>query len=375
MRASKPFGLTALLVSTSLNWGLLLNGFFIFLPELSNEINSNFFEVVTIAAWLAFMGAIWAVGKNFEVLIVNSGKLQFFVAQLLLVSAGVALSFSNLRIWSWPVAAISVAIAIGITSSAALSRAASGNQNLISGLIGATPLLGSFLIAVLYPLLQISAYFVSITLIFSAATSTFYKLTRLHSINFEKKSDPKINIRVLLWFGFLLSLAVASVNTYVYQRIDEVLGGDGQQVATTASTLIALAAAFGIVGSAITASQAMTKWNVVALARFASLLLSLGIVALLLATEIFMVAIAGSLIGLGFGLANGLELRMAMAATKESGSQLRMFTLLIVATTIPYVIAPALGFSLLGIGGGTAPILVAALLMAISSGFLFRRIA
>jgi hypothetical protein len=166
----------------------------------------------------------------------------------------------------------------------------------------------------------------------------------------------------LLSYGFLLGFGVALVNTNVYARIAEVIGGESSVVARLSSQLIFLASLVGVIASLVVGLRMLENFPRVALARLATAVVSLGVLVLILAEGIIAIGIAGFLVGIGFGLTNGVELRLVQAASAGSRERTALFGSFLAATTLPYVAAAIVGIQMAAVGWGTTPILVTALI-------------
>jgi MFS family permease len=169
----------------------------------------------------------------------------------------------------------------------------------------------------------------------------------------------------LLSYGFFLGFGVALVNTNVYARIAEVIGGESSSVARLSSQLIFLASLVGVIASLVVGLRRLENFPRVALARLATAVVSLGVLVLIFAEGIIAIGIAGFLAGIGFGLTNGVELRLVQAASTGSRERTALFGSFLAATTLPYVAAAVVGIQIAALGWGTTPILVAALIASV----------
>jgi MFS family permease len=175
-----------------------------------------------------------------------------------------------------------------------------------------------------------------------------------------------------LAYGFLLGLGVALVNSYVFERIAEVTHADSGEVASISSLLIFLSSLVGVAASLFAGTRLVQRIPRVTLARLAAVTISLGVIILLLATNIPLVALAGLLVGVGFGLTNGVELRLVHAASIGPAQRTALFGQFLAATTIPYVVASVVGLQLGVFTSGTTPVLLVALLAVSLSALMLR---
>lgn len=357
------------LLFISLVWGFLLNGFFLYVPFVAELRGLADMEMVVAAGWLSFCAIALLVGRFFSTL--EAARRTHFVASAALILVPLALAASAIsgqNTVSWLVVNLPLSVILTLSISHVVARAQEFTPALVSAWLGATPLLGLLVISAgfswgvfrdFYPYLALAAAV--------AASVPFLWRRNQEQLPPEKGSPAKLVAGSVLSYGFLLGFGVALVNTYVFERIAEVTRADADQVANVGSLLILGASVAGMISSLVIGVRSAQRFSRVAIARVSAAGVALGTLFLLLATDIFLVALAGLLVGIGFGVANGVELRLVQAASSTPPEGTSLFGKFLAVTTLPYVAASLLGLPLALLNLGTLPVLGVALISSVLS--------
>jgi hypothetical protein len=355
------------LVLVALLWGFLLNGFFLYVPFTAKIGEPSESALATAIGWLSLCAVAIVVGRSYYGFL-DTRHLRWITALLVvgLVVTGVLLDTVSRGPWGWIVLSVPLSIMLSFLISRIVGAGESQSLATVSAYLGATPLIGLLIVSAafslafvqdLYPVLAGASVVI-------AAVDLLAGPTPAHS-SAEDMGGVKILPASLLSYGFLLGFGVALVNTNVYARIAEVTGGDSDATAGVSSQLIFLASLVGIAASLSTGLRVFQSISRLTLAKLAAAIVSLGVIVLLFADGIASIGIAGVLVGIGFGLTNGIELRLVDAASLGSRQRIELFGGFLAATTLPYVAAGVLGIQLAAPGWGTTPILVVALLTSL----------
>jgi predicted MFS family arabinose efflux permease len=352
------------LILVAMLWGFLLNGFFLYVPYMTGLGQVGESALATAIGWLVLCVVAIVVGRNYHGILSKRGprRITAFVV-VALAAIGVILDSVVAGPWGW----IALSAALSITLSFLTYRivGANGSHSLAkaSALLGATPPIGLLLVSSTFSFAFVQNFFPALAgaSVLIAIIDIIATPTQPHSSG-DDASRVNILPSSLLSYGFLLGFGVALVNTNVYARIAEVIGGESSVVARLSSQLIFLASLVGVIASLVVGLRMLENFPRVALARLATAVVSLGVLVLILAEGIIAIGIAGFLVGIGFGLTNGVELRLVQAASAGSRERTALFGSFLAATTLPYGAAAIAGIQIAAVGWGTTPILVTALI-------------
>jgi hypothetical protein len=362
------------LILISFLWGIMLNGFFLYVPYVADLSDFTDSEVITGVGWLIFSLIAVGVGRAHSTL-ANRQSVRALVGALVVLLSVPALVFQDaLGPWSW----LFLSIPLSLTLSMHISRLVSNSEpSSIPGLsawLGASPLLGLLVVSAAFSLDSVrGAYPLIAAVTVGVAMAAALVEPGQGGDSSQEKHQARIGRGSLLTYGFLLGLGVALVNSYVFERIAEVTESDSNEVARLGSLLVLLSSLVGVVASLLAGARFVQRVPRVVLARLAAVTISLGVTVLLLAPTIPLVALAGILVGVGFGFTNGLELRLVHAASLGPAQRTALFGQFLAATTIPYVVASVVGLQLGVIVPGTTPVLLVALVAAALAAVTLRK--
>ena len=360
-------GLVRPLILVAMLWGVLLNGFFLYLPYVTGLGHAGESALATAIGWLTLCVVAIVVGRNYHGFLSKRcpRRITAFVV-VALTAIGVIMDSIIAGPWGWIALSAALSITLSFLNSRIVGANGSHSMAKVSALLGATPPIGLLLVSATFSLAFVQDFYpalagasVLIAIIYIIATPT-------HSIS-SGDDTGRVNIlpTSLLSYGFLLGFGVALVNTNVYARIAEVIGGESSAVAGLSSKLIFLASSVGVIASLVMGLRRLENFPRVTLARLAAAVVSLGVLVLIFADGILAIGIAGFLVGIGFGLTNGVELRLVQAASTGSRERTALFGSFLAATTLPYAAAAVVGIQIAALGWGTTPILVAALIASV----------
>lgn len=361
------------LILISLLWGITLNGFFLYVPYVADLSDFPDSEVIIGAGWLVFSLIAVGVGRAHSTL-ANRQSVRALVGAVVVLLSVPALVFQDaLGPWAWLFLSIPLSLTLAMHISRLVSDSEPSSIPGLSAWLGASPLLGLLVVSAAFSLDSVrGAYPLIAAVTVGVAIGAALVQPAQVGDSSQEWNHPQIARGSLLTYGFLLGLGVALVNTYVFERIAEVTESDSNEVARLGSLLVLLSSLVGVVASLLAGARFAQRVPRVVLARLAAVIISLGVTVLLLAPTIPLVALAGVLVGVGFGFSNGLELRLVHAASLGPAQRTTLFGQFLAATTIPYVVASVIGLQLGVFVSGTTPVLIVALL-ATSLGALMLR--
>ena len=349
-------------------WGFVLNGFFLFLPFEASKNSATTTELFAAAGWVGLCLISIYVGRSFSQLIKSRFKRVVLVVKVLGLALIGVLSYPIYFVgWSWLLVTLAASISLSLLISRVVFSTVPKSANATSAFMGAAPLIGSLLVSLGFAFEQVrDNYLALVSLVAVFALWPGLRGEPIAQPRPPLESQTELHKPRVLIYAFLLGLGVALINTYVFERVAEVLS-EAAEAANTGSLLVALASLAGVIASLMVAAKALARYSVLTLARMGSVLVTSGAIALVVAPDIALVGLAGVLVGAGFGLANGLELNLVSSAAQDAASRTALFGDLVAVTTIPFVFATLLGFGLSNLGQGTIPIfMVAAVLTALS---------
>lgn len=254
---------------------------------------------------------------------------------------------------AWIILQIPASAILGAAMSQAAAVADPRRRGIVSGLVGSAALLALMVGA---PLALAAGPRLSFTAAAIGGSVLLVPLLRLVSrqVPTPVLTAPTGAVRahprpgapwlVLLGIGFFVSVATAITNSYVVAITSSVLSMGGREVSaeSLATLAIVIASLLAVVASIAsgaflpTARRTSTAWVAALILLVASLVL---IVAIPSVTTL-LIGVAG--FGLAFGVINSGELTLALNARPEiehGGRTVAMFT---AATTVPYILVPAM---------------------------------
>jgi hypothetical protein len=361
----------------TLIWGFLLSGSFIYLPDQLSAADSDpTASIVVSLSWLTFTLVFVLVGFSYERLRAASRLRSTLLAAsvlpvlALMLMLTVAAPLAQLATWFLlvPVASLlSAVITFQISS-----RPAGATLARASAAIGATPILGSTIFSLLFAFTEISTVFLLAflaTLLLALVSEWVTARSGPPKTAAEKPGFPR---SYFFFYGLLISLAIALANAHLYLRVSELELGPLNDPLVLTGQIILAAGILGALGSAVSALPAAVNAPEPMLLRASALLVAVGAIAALLVEQPYALLLAASVAAFGFGLANGLEIRVLAKLAPEQANRPKAIAIYTALTTTPYAVGGGIGALLLGLNQGTAGIFATASLSALMALLLVR---
>jgi len=254
---------------------------------------------------------------------------------------------------AWIILQIPASAILGAAMSQAASVAEPRRRGIVSGLVGSAALLA---LMVGTPLALAAGPRLSFTAAAIGGSVLLVPLLRLVARQMPTpvltaptgavRAHPRSRAPwlVLLGIGFFVSVATAITNSYVVAITSSVLSIGGSQVsaeslATLAIVIASLLAVIASITAGVflpTARRTSTAW----VAALILLVASLVVIVAIPSVTTLLIGVAG--FGLAFGVINSGELALALSTRPEiehGGRTVAMFT---AATTVPYILVPAM---------------------------------
>lgn len=254
---------------------------------------------------------------------------------------------------AWIILQIPASAILGAAMSQAASVAEPRRRGIVSGLVGSAALLA---LMVGTPLALAAGPRLSFTAAAIGGSVLLVPLLRLVARQMPTpvltaptgavRAHPRSRAPwlVLLGIGFFVSVATAITNSYVVAITSSVLSIGGSQVSaeSLATLAIVIASLLAVIASTTagvflpTARRTSTAW----VAALILLVASLVVIVAIPSVTTLLIGVAG--FGLAFGVINSGELALALSTRPEiehGGRTVAMFT---AATTVPYILVPAM---------------------------------
>ena len=254
---------------------------------------------------------------------------------------------------AWIILQIPASAILGAAMSQAASVAEPRRRGIVSGLVGSAALLA---LMVGTPLALAAGPRLSFTAAAIGGSVLLVPLLRLVARQMPTpvltaptgavRAHPRSRAPwlVLLGIGFFVSVATAITNSYVVAITSSVLSIGGSQVSaeSLATLAIVVASLLAVIASTTagvflpTARRTSTAW----VAALILLVASLVVIVAIPSVTTLLIGVAG--FGLAFGVINSGELALALSTRPEiehGGRTVAMFT---AATTVPYILVPAM---------------------------------
>lgn len=327
--------------------------------EFEESGQPNMLAVTLLTGWLALMVALVVMGRLSDQLFMRTGSrialIRTGAPLLVLVSCGLAFSSSSRWLTvAWILAQIPAAMIITTALAVGGGVAQMQKRGLISGLLGAAPIIGLLFGSVMVGVLttNTSIMFV-LTALFGALLSVPLMLTKATQQNREPEDVPRRvadhNAHALLWVwvlflfaSFLLSWTTSTTNTFVVEFISQAIQDTDSNISTIASIAVAVASSAAIISSisfgtlAKNSRRAQFTWIAGAAISATSIFL------LSSAESTLVIYIAALLFGIGFGAANGVEVSITLVARPQVNELGQNLGLLNAITSAPYILVPAI---------------------------------
>lgn len=254
---------------------------------------------------------------------------------------------------AWIILQIPASAILGAAMSQAASVAEPRRRGIVSGLVGSAALLA---LMVGTPLALAAGPRLSFTAAAIGGSVLLVPLLRLVARQMPTpvltaptgavRAHPRSRAPwlVLLGIGFFVSVATAITNSYVVAITSSILSIGGSQVSaeSLATLAIVIASLLAVIASTTagvflpTARRTSTAW----VAALILLVASLVVIVAIPSVTTLLIGVAG--FGLAFGVINSGELALALSTRPEiehGGRTVAMFT---AATTVPYILVPAM---------------------------------
>lgn len=319
----------------------------------------NTLALTLFAGWLTLMAALVVTGRLSDHLLERTGSritlIRLGAPLLILTSVGLALSPSgNWLTVAWVVAQIPAAMIITTALAVGGGFARERQRGLVSGLLGAAPIVGLLLGSVVVGILPANT---PLTFFVTAIMGGLLTIPlMLSDLTQPTISDAKVTRDLvgdrsqrLLWVwvlfliaSFFLSWTTSTTNTFIVEYISESIRDTDSTITTIASIAVAIASLAAILSSVIFGTLAKNalraRYTWVAGAVFAAT----SILLLASAETAIIIYIAALLFGIGFGAANGVEVSITLHARPQVNELGQNLGLLNSVTSAPYILVPAL---------------------------------
>lgn len=319
----------------------------------------NTLAVTLFAGWFTLMLALVITGRLSDRLLERTGSritlIRIGSPLLILTSVGLALSPSGdwLTV-AWVVAQIPAAMIITTALAVGGGVAREGQRGLVSGLLGAAPVVGLLLGSVVVGILPANtALTFFITAVFGGLLTIPLMLMKPTQPAIDEATAPRDFIgdqnRVLLWVwviflcaSFLLSWTTSTTNTFIVEYISESIRDPDSSVATVASIAVALASFATILSSIIFGTLAGSSLRARYTWTVGAAIAATSVVVLISAETTTLLFVAALFFGIGFGAANGVEVSITLDVRPHENELGQNLGLLNSVTSAPYILVPAL---------------------------------
>lgn len=319
----------------------------------------NTLAVTLFAGWFTLMLALVVTGRLSDRLLERTGSritlIRIGSPLLILTSVGLALSPSGdwLTV-AWVVAQIPAAMIITTALAVGGGVAREGQRGLVSGLLGAAPVVGLLLGSVVVGILPANTSLTFfITAVFGGLLTIPLMLMKPTQPAIDEATAPRNFIGeqnlVLLWVwviflcaSFLLSWTTSTTNTFIVEYISESIRDPDSSVATVASIVVALASFATILSSIIFGTLAGSSLRARYTWTVGAAIAAISVVVLISAETTTLLFVAALFFGIGFGAANGVEVSITLDVRPHENELGQNLGLLNSVTSAPYILVPAL---------------------------------
>ncbi len=340
------------------------------------------YSLTLAGGWLAMIIALIGFGQLGDRIHSTRGSrlviVRIALPVFVLASIGLALAPSpGLLATAWIVVQLPVAAIITTALAESGSIVPVGRRGILSGLIGASSIIALFVGSTLVNLLSTSltSAFIVPALVgacliaplavfplpaaFPLPTATRHladSSSATSTSSPERAGPPLMPLRPWVLFlaaTLLLSWATSTTNGFIVLLVERIALIPAGSVASTATLLVVAATAFAIASSlaigplARSLASAATAWSI------AAVTCCLALVGLLLWNTPTGLLVAAIVFGASFGIANGVEVSVILHLRHDSPALGRDMGVFMAASTVPYVLVPALASIILA-GGLTS---------------------
>lgn len=362
------------------------------IDEIDSSSGNTNYSLVLSAGWVSLIVALLLMGKLGDVLFAKNGSRTSLISFGILATGllGYLLSQANTTItlavaWcliQFPAAAI-------ITSSLALASQSVGEskQGLSSGLAGGAPVLALFIGTLVNSAAEptpanaflvtslLGAVFALPLLAFRVSSHSSTASNADHQGTLWDTADSRKLWNRFLVAAFLLSCTTSSANGFLLVFASEALGLDAPTASELVTTMVLVASLSSIISGVIAGKFLVTKKQVLSAYSIAAIIVGVSIGLLILFPFESLVLILGLSFGIGFGIANGLELKMFMRNTNDPSDAGRVLGLFTGVTTAPFVLVPLAAAYLLRNEGsaGITQLWLSGSVLGIAAGVIVHR--
>lgn len=334
------------------------------------------YSLTLAGGWLAMIIALIGFGQLGDRIHSTRGSrlviVRIALPVFVLASIGLALAPSpGLLATAWIVVQLPVAAIITTALAESGSIVPVGRRGILSGLIGASSIIALFVGSTLVNLLSTSltaafivpalvgACLIAPLAVFPLPTATRHladSSSATSASSPERAGPPLMPLRPWVLFlaaTLLLSWATSTTNGFIVLLVERIALIPAGSVASTATLLVVAATAFAIASSlaigplARSLASAATAWSI------AAVTCCLALVGLLLWNTPTGLLVAAIVFGASFGIANGVEVSVILHLRHDSPALGRDMGVFMAASTVPYVLVPALASIILA-GGLTS---------------------
>lgn len=324
----------------------------------------SFYALMLALGWLVMLVALIALGTLGDRLRARTGS-RVLLARLgvpLLAVSGVALVLAPdpaTLLVVWLLAQIPASAVVTTALAESGDHIPAGSRGLTSGLVGAASivalLLGSvivrlagdatqagFIIPALLGAALAAPLMIRVDGAASSRATTTSGLAAHGVIRQLARAWP-----VFVVASFLLSWATSTTNGFVVTFVQYLAEAAEDQVAVTATGAVILASGCAVLASLVAGPLVGVRARAPLAWVTGAVMCSVALVVMVASPAGVVFLAAAAVFGIGFGIANGVELAVILAlrpAAEHLGRDLGLFT---AATTAPYVLVPAVAAAVL----------------------------
>lgn len=324
--------------------------------------NASDYATMLAVGWLVMVVALIGAGRLSDALLRRTGQRALLVriGVPLIALSGVCLAAAPTPAWlaaAWIFAQIPSAMVITTSLAVTGDALSPDRRGLASGIIGAAPIIalfvGSFMVSLLTGALPFALMFpaflgavLAIPMMVAHVESTADAATT-HTPAPARSRIPLFAWGAFLAASFLLSWATSTTNGFIVRFVQEVSNVASGEAVDQATNAVIVASLLAIVASVVAGLISRGRMRALVLWAVAATACGLALTILLAMPTAFGIVIAAALFGIGFGVANGVELAVVLllrTVPAHLGRDLGTFT---AVTTAPFVLVPVLAAAII----------------------------
>jgi MFS family permease len=346
--------------------------------------NASDYATMLAAGWLVMVVALIGAGRLSDALLRRTGQRALLVriAVPLIALSGVCLAVAPTPAWlaaAWILAQIPSAMVITTSLAVTGDALPPDRRGLASGIIGAAPIIalfiGSFLVSLLTGALPFAFILPAFLGALLATPMMVGDIESTADVATTQTSAPAPSRIPLFAWGaflaasFLLSWATSTTNGFIVRFVQEVSNVASGEAVDQATNAVIVASLLAIVASVVAGLLSRGRMRALVLWAIAATACGIALTILLAMPTAFGIVIAAALFGIGFGVANGVELAVVLVlrtVPAHLGRDLGTFT---AVTTAPFVLVPVLATAVIrtDVAGGLIAMFSLAIVVAFAA--------